>query len=312
MINESLVNVRKHFSQLHYNNSSHIYHSIAIGTSYGTFGELLQGLLPDNNHFLVTFPIASYSKSIIIPDKSLDQLEVYPNHKKKSLKLAQAILDYYNIKFSGKIIIKSELEEGKGLASSSADLVATAKAMEQVLNINIENEILLNMLRKIEPTDGVMFPGYVSFYHKKVELLEYLGHLPTLTVIAIDEGGEVNTIEYNQLNHHFTVEEKIEYQAMLVQISEAIKTTDLKTIGKIATRSAILHQKRNKKYYLNEIINISNSVGAIGVNVAHSGTCLGIILENNDKDFNRKFEEVIYQLSKITCNFGVYESMSFT
>ena len=66
-------------------------------------------------------------------------------------------------------------------------------------------------MAEIEPTDGVMYPGVVSFYHRKVELGEIFGPMPRLTVVAVDEGGEVDTIEYNRLRKPYTSEEKLEY-----------------------------------------------------------------------------------------------------
>lgn len=311
MIDESFFTINQHNHRLLNNKRSIIHNSIAIGSSNGTFGELLQGVLPNGDHFLVTFPIANYSKCIIIPDDQHATLDVYPSHKTKSLKLAEYLLQHYKIRLTGKIIIKSDLEEGKGLASSSADLIATAKALEHAINIKIDNDLLLNILRKIEPTDGVMYPGFVAFYHRKVELIEYLGNLPTMTVIAIDEGGEVNTIEYNKRSYAFTDDEKNQYQNLLNKLSLAVKQTDMKTIGRIATMSVMMHQKRCTKRYLDDVLRICEKINGLGVIAAHSGTYLGIILANHDDKYNEKLEYAIYELSKITCNFKLYESITF-
>lgn len=311
MINESLLSFKENRNSILKTNQKILYHSIAIGTSNGTFGELLQGILPDKNHFLVTLPISCYSKAIIIPDDCLTKLEIYPAHKMKSLKLAELILQHFNIQLRGKLIIKSELEEGKGLASSSADLVATARALENILNIKIKNDLLLYLLRQIEPSDGVMYSGFVSFYHRKVELIEYLGHLSPMIIVAIDEGGEIDTIEYNKRKLEFTDSEKKEYKLLLKEISTAIKMSDLQTIGKISTRSAILNQRRNPKHNLNKIIQVCEQVGGLGVIVAHSGTYIGILLDQNDSKLYKKTEEIIYHFSRITCNFRIYESANF-
>ncbi|MPN23875.1 hypothetical protein SDC9_171268 [bioreactor metagenome] len=42
----------------------------------------------------------------------------------------------------------------------------------------------------------------------------------------------------------------------------------------------------HKKPYLNEIIEISNKMGAYGVNIAHSGTVIGILIDNQ-MDYDR-------------------------
>ena len=54
----------------------------------GTFGELLQGVLPEDSDFLVTLPIARWARVAFPAWPGVDALEVRPAHKHKSLRLA--------------------------------------------------------------------------------------------------------------------------------------------------------------------------------------------------------------------------------
>ena len=288
----------------------HVYGLAKIGFANGTFGELLQGILPNNEHFLVTMPISCYSKCIIIPDSSVEDLEVYPPHKTKSLRLAKLILLHFNVRITGRMIIRSELEEGKGLASSSADLVATARALEQLLDTVIHPVLLRQFLKVIEPTDGVMYPGCVAFYHVKVELLEAIGVLPNISIVAIDEGGQVDTIEYNKICRTYLPEDKDEYQRLLTKISYAIKCGDMKAIGEVATRSAVMNQANNSKKHLQDLIRICDKISGLGVIVAHSGTYIGIILDNTEADFDFKQGLAIEMLREISTSIKVYEAIN--
>lgn len=65
-----------------------------IGKSHGTFGELLQGVLPNNKDFLVTFPIKQFSECEFISIPENDELIVYPSNKYKSYQLAVKILNF--------------------------------------------------------------------------------------------------------------------------------------------------------------------------------------------------------------------------
>jgi uncharacterized protein involved in propanediol utilization len=311
MLQETLSSLEMESSSALLRNDTHFpFCSIAMGMAYGTFGELLQGVLPDENHFLVTFPINSLSKSIIIPDADHSKLDIYPKHKKKSLQLANAILKYFNVKLTGKLIIKSDLEEGKGLASSSADMVATARAISLILNRPIPTDMLLDILRQIEPSDGVMYPGIVSFYHRKVALHRQLGTLSGMTVIAIDEGGEIDTVQYNKKERHFAENKKLAYQSLLDQMADAIAQHDLSIIGNISTQSAVMNQPYNPKKHLDDMIAICERINGLGVIIAHSGTYIGILIANNDVQFDIKIEQAIRHISKITCNFKLYESVN--
>lgn len=286
------------------------YH-IGSASANGTFGELLQGVLPNSKeHFLVTLPIDSCSHSLFVPDTKSTEIKVFPSHKKKSLLLAQAILKNFNIETGGKLLIESELLEGKGLASSSADLVATAKAVLSAINKNIHISDLLQFLKQIEPSDGVMYSNCVAFYHRKVTLLNKLGILPCATIIGIDEGGIVDTIEYNKLGHSFSDSELNMYATLLEEITSAFQENDLYRIGHIATQSAIMNQKYNPKIYLDHFINISKKHHCAGVVVAHSGTCVGILLDESDKSFLEKKHLVIQEITILNKNILIFKSKS--
>lgn len=248
------------------------------GTANGTFGELLQGALRnDDDHFLVTLPIRKYSRARFEPDYSSAQVSVQPAHKCKSLKLVQRLLRHYDCEFGGTLTIESDLPEGKGLASSSADMVACVRALEASLGFTIPTELVLAELAGIEPTDGVMFHEFVTFFHRKVQLVRRLGFPSGLVVVAIDAGGQVDTIEYNRHHHLFSDEECAEYARLLASIENAIRTDDLPALGRIATRSAILNQKRNPNPHFERVMAIGHATAALGVVVAHSGPCVGLL-----------------------------------
>lgn len=280
-----------------------------VGVANGTFGELLQGALPgDNNHFLVTLPIQKFSRAVFTPDAAAKGITVTPSNKSKSLKLLQKLLDHYGLAIGGHLSLESELAEGKGLASSSADLVATARALEGALGHAIPTELVLAVLRTIEPTDGVMYPEFVTFLHRKVELARRLGFPTRLKVVALDEGGQIDTIEYNRRHQPYTHEECAEYAELLQTIEAAIYRNDLTLIGQIATQSAILNQKRNPKRHLPQMLELAQATKALGVVVAHSGPCIGLLFPD-DPAQQKQIEQAKTALATITDNAFVVTSL---
>jgi uncharacterized protein involved in propanediol utilization len=283
-----------------------------VGVANGTFGELLQGALRNNDdHFLVTLPIQKFSIARFTPDASIKRLTVTPAHKTKSLKLVRRLLQHYGHAIGGHLVIESELPEGKGLASSSADLVATMRALEATLGHAIPTELLLNTLRTIEPTDGVMYHEFVTFFHRKVELSRRLGFPSRLKVVAIDAGGQVDTIEYNQRNYHFSDEECAEYADLLACLERAIHTNDLPRLGRITTRSAILNQKRNPNRYLDRVLTIGEHTQALGVVAAHSGPCLGLLFPH-DAAWEKQVAQASSLLAELSEQVFIVESLAPT
>ncbi len=207
---------------------------------------------------------------------------------------------HFGLPLKGSLEIYSDINVGKGLSSSTADMVAASRAIESCYGISISNKLLQSFLRQIEPSDGVMYPGVVSFYHRKVRLREFLGEVSPITIVAIDEGGEVSTVEFNKISKPFSKEDKLEYQSLLNKILLAIKRRDLETIGKIATRSAILDQKLIPKKNLNYMIAICEEIKGLGVIVTHSGTCIGIMLSNESTEYHNQLRLAKERIKNLT------------
>jgi uncharacterized protein involved in propanediol utilization len=259
------------------------------GISFGTFGELLQGALagPDQD-FLVTLPIMRWSTARITLLPDIGELTVEPAHKHKSLLVARSILACHRVARRGRLVVTSQLPEGKGLASSSADLIATIRATGKALGRPVTPRTTEAFLRMIEPTDGLMYRDVVAFYHRRVELRCCLAVPPALTIVGVDEGGQVDTVGFNASRSPITAGERREYARLLDVLAVALAGGDLATVGQVASRSAVMNQSRCPKRQLDPMLDICRSVGGLGVVVAHSGTVLGILLSKEDPDHSRK------------------------
>jgi uncharacterized protein involved in propanediol utilization len=251
---------------------------VGLGTSNGTFGELLQGTLPhEERPFLVTFPIDLVSTAVFRATTATNEVVVTPAHKFKSLLLATRLLRAYGYRGGGTLELKSALPEGKGLASSSADLVATARAVADALDVTVGACEIEYFLRGIEPSDGVMHPGIVSYYHREARLRHRLGFLPALTIVAHDAGGTVDTVEFNRSTPLPGSRTRREYLRLLDNLAAAVRTGDLTAVGHIATRSAELHVRRFPRPGFKQLRVACRDLGGLGLVIAHSGTLLGIL-----------------------------------
>lgn len=279
---------------------------MGLGCSFGTFGEILQGMLPTNNEFLVTFPIEKHSWVTFHTNHNDNCLSVFPQEKHKAKRLCEYLLEHFNLPIKGSLFIESDIPVGKGLASSSADLVATCYAVADYYNLDIPRTLLQEFMRRIEPSDGVMYPGVVSFYHREVRLRECLGWLPGISVVALDEGGTVDTIEFNKSEKLYSEGDKEEYAELLGTVSKAVRLNDVHTIGRVSTRSAIMNQRLQPKRSLSDVLDICEEVGGLGVIVAHSGTYIGILIAHSDSAHQLKIQRATASLHRITSRVNVF------
>ncbi|MEU7650204.1 kinase [Streptomyces huasconensis] len=283
-----------------------------ISTAFGTFGELLQGVLPeDDGDFLVTLPVARWTMASFQADPGSDAVRVWPPHKKKALRLTSMILQDCGLSVGGLLTLESTLPEGKGLASSSADLVATARAVANALGEPMPPRRIESYLARIEPTDGVLYSSIVAFHHRSVRLRALLGSLPSMTVVSIDEGGAVDTVDFNRIPKPFTDSDKREYARLLDRITRAVAERDLPEVGRVATRSARMNQVLRHKQQLDAMIGICEDVGGLGVVVGHSGTTLGILLDTADPSFVGKLASSAQACERLAGNVTVYRTLSF-
>jgi uncharacterized protein involved in propanediol utilization len=260
-----------------------------VGVSFGTFGELLQGALPGlDQDFLVTLPIVRWSTARLTLLPNTSELRVHPEHKHKSLRIARSVLACHGVAPGGRLLVTSQLPEGKGMASSSADLIATIRATGQAIGRRVTPRTAEAFLRTIEPTDGLMYRDVVAFYHRRVELHRCLAAPPALTIVGVDEGGQVDTVNFNATRPPITAGERREYSRLLDLLAVALAEGDLATVGRVATTSAEMNQARCPKRYLDRLRRLCRQIGGLGVVVAHSGTVLGILISNDDPDYAGK------------------------
>ncbi len=280
------------------------------GTAFGTFGELLQGVLPDGDrHFMVTFPVAGWSRAVFRHSPDREGLTVWPPHKRKAVRIAQLALAAAGRQGGGSLELSSELPEGKGMASSSADLVATVRAVGAAVGTTFGAADIESFLREIEPTDGVMYDQIVAYHHREAELREELGMLPPLVIVGHDEGGQVDTIAHNRDARRVGDAEKAEYAALLTELCEAVRNADLPAVGRVATRSAELNAVARSRRSLPALLRICAETGGLGVACAHSGTVLGILYAADDPELTVKVGTALTACAALPGTTTVHRSL---
>ncbi|MFF1692842.1 kinase [Streptomyces sp. NPDC058257] len=289
-----------------------------MGTAFGTFGELLQGVLPEEDgDFLVTLPVARWTMATFRQELGCDSGDVVvrPAGKTKALRLARTISELAELRTGepagGTLHVNSVIPEGKGLASSSADLVATARAVGQALGVGMPPSRIERLLADIEPTDGVLYPAIVAFHHRAVRLRGVLGSLPVMAVVGIDEGGSVDTVDFNRIPKPFTLADRHAYARLLDRLTRAVRRRDLAEVGRVATRSARMNQLLRHKWSLEPMREICREVGGLGVAVAHSGTTLGILLDTGDPSYTRRVSAAARACEELAGGVTVYRTLSF-
>lgn len=245
----------------------------------GSCGELIQGSI-ENEPFLVTCPIDVYSEVTITSDI---------NHKinigEKSKLAISRTLKYLkeDTNFHYFINLVSSLPKGKGMASSSADISAVCQAVALSLNKTLTVDDISSIATSIEPTDGIFYEGIVKLNHITGKQQDYLGNPPPILIALFDIGGGIDTLRFNRRKDLQNLNRKKEKNILeaLSLIKKGIYRHDINLIGEGATISSIANQKILYKPCLETMLKIADECGAAGVNIAHSGTIIGLLFGIN-------------------------------
>lgn len=289
---------------------------VGVGTANGSFGELLQGARtgPDQvigeDRFLVTLPVARWSMARFELRPPGSGFQVHPAGKTKAAAFVQTLLAELGVPGGGVLQLRSTLPEGKGLASSSADLVATARAVTAAVQRRISLDRLAALLAAIEPTDGVLRPGIVVFDHRRGRYLGTLGALPALRVLAVDQGGVVDSVAYNHLVAGYDEAERAEYDVLLARLGDAVARHDLTAVGAIATRSAELNQTRLPNHNFAALKAICRQVGGLGLVACHSGTMLGLLLDPADPAYRHRLYDAVRMTEELPGRSHLYPTLA--
>ena len=243
----------------------------------GSCGELVQGQT-DDIPFLVTCPIDKYTTVLLHPNTSQEK---YPigDKVKQAIRLTCDYLGVPAPSFALEMV--SELPIGKGMASSSADILAACHAAATAFGRQLNEEEAFRIALRIEPTDAVSYEGIVLADHIGGRRIERLGQPPKIRIAVFDYGGTVDTVAFNARRDLIALNRAKQKRIAeaFFYIRKGFLTNDPAFIGKGATISALANQPILYKEGLADIIQLAKEEGAVGVNVAHSGTVLGVLFD---------------------------------
>ncbi|MDB2464698.1 hypothetical protein N9W55_02930 [Amylibacter sp.] len=251
---------------------------IGYGKSYASFGEIVQGRLSNEEDFLVTIPVDMWSTCELICEV-VDEPSTVKVNLYKSRLVAKQMLKYLNLEFGYKITINftRNIPIGKGLSSSTADMLAVVRAFQEVFGIIVSETFISRLFSEIEPHDGLHYYMSVAYNHRQGRILNKLNHIPDYTIIAIDSGGEISTTEYNN-KIKFSNKDLFDYDNIYNDLLVAFSNRNDEEIAKCAHRSTLKHIERTDNVLLSKMVQIFADISAIGVIAAHSGTCGGFLL----------------------------------
>ena len=271
----------------------------------GTCGELVQGMI-GGTHFLVTCPINQFSRATatlrVAGSEEAGIVRGIDHLPKTRQAVSQALVKLAPrlgvAGLTASVAIANPIPAGKGMGSSSADITAAVSATGRAAGVELSPQTIASIALSVEPTDGVMFPGIAMFDHRRGKVVDLLGEPPPMEVIVIDRGGQVDTLEFNLVDRTeqwLSVADATDEALELVR--EGIRRGDPDLVGRGATISACAGGPDGAGSWVERATDFAAEIGAVGVNVAHSGTVIGILLDARKRQSKPAYRQALIEFA---------------
>lgn len=291
-----------------------------VGSSniHAHHGEIVQGVFENRegglSRGLLTLPCPLYwTQASFHPDRiGIVKVESEDGfYKQKAQQAAQLTLEKIGKQGrGGRLLIRSNIPLSRGCGSSTADVIATLKAVADAFGKSLNPEEVACLAVKAEKAaDSIMFGNRaVLFAQREGFVIEDLGgSLPPLEVVGFntDESG-IDTLSFPPARYNFWEIEK--FRVLRGAVRRAIIYQDPRLIGRVASASACINQRFLPKPKFDQFLEIVEQVGALGLQIAHSGTVVGLLFDPNE----RRNEQKIRSAQSLLTEIGFAQTLRFT
>ncbi|MGP4727186.1 GHMP family kinase ATP-binding protein [Agrobacterium deltaense] len=265
---------------------------VGVGRSITHHGELLQGVFSDDDgrlhRGLITLPLPRVESIATFWPEDGEGIRTRPAGRSKAASAARLAFQELGCpQVSGCLTMETSIPIGYGYGSSTADVVAAIRAAAATVGAELHRSSICRLAVAAETaSDAVVFDEQaVIFAQREGRVLEYLpGDYPALRVVGFTsrDDAPVDTLALVPARYDNTEIET--FRVLRGLIRRAIREQDAALLGHVATASARINQHHLPKRHFETLLQICEDGGGCGVQVAHSGTLMGVLIDAKAHD----------------------------
>jgi uncharacterized protein involved in propanediol utilization len=276
------------------------------GYSFAHHGEILQGVFEETGgslrRGLITLVSNMFESEAIFYADSNNGVRIEPHWKGKARLAAELTLRVIGGQCKGgRLVMSSNIPPSWGFGSSTCDVTAATKAVADAFNMTLPCKVVAGLVVKAEiASDPIMFDDRAVLFGQRdgVILEDFSGTLPPLEVVGFNTDPEgVETLAFPPAR--YTWWEVEAFRPLLGLVRQAVFTQDAKMVGQVATASAQINQRHLPKPQFDKCLKLAERVEALGVQVAHSGTLVGLLFDPDDPALTDRVREAQMLLGEL-------------
>lgn len=260
-------------------------------------GELLQGMFvgPEGAPMrgLVTLPCELYCSEAEFRPRTQPGVDVGPDWKWKAQKAARLTLEYLEVEgVGGELHMESTIPIGWGMGSSTSDVIAAVRATAAGMGVTLRTEEVARLAVAAETaSDSIMFGDHALLFAQRDALVieDFGAVFPAFEVLGFSTGGGVDTLSFTPAQ--YDDRDIGRFEELRALLRDGLRTSDTAVVGYVATASARINQRFLPKPELDGLLKLVGASGAVGLQVAHSGSVIGVLFDGDDEDVDVRVEK---------------------
>lgn len=245
-------------------------------------GELIQGWI-NGSEKLVSCTVDWYSTVEVATGSP------QPDERPLSRAMVERVLKYYGYSTGEsrdiRVTVHSTIPVAKGMASSTADIAATALATAHHLGHRLDASTLAQLCVSLEPTDSTIFSELTLFDHNSAQTQIACTVAPALDLLVLESPLTLRTADYHRIPRQVgLLAGALALQRAWEKVQESCRTQNPWRMGETAILSAVASQRLLPKPDFDLLLSLAEECGLYGVNVAHSGSVVGLMLDTKTHD----------------------------
>ncbi|QGV82038.1 hypothetical protein [Streptomyces ficellus] len=283
---------------------------VSAGVCHGTLGELYQGPLRhgagERDIAIVSFPVELHSWVYFTPGEDTPAgPRDAPPLGEKARAAAGLFLDRFGLVLPpGRLSAHSDLRVGVGMASSTADVVATLRCLFRVFSLPYDPAAVTAILSSIERADSVFLDEFALYLSARHRVVRRLGRSVGFHTAYVTEPGTVDTSAVTPLLLRHYRRRAEEYGRCLTDLLKGFSAADPAAVARAATDSAVLSQEVLPKRTFEALLAHRGEFGADGVFVAHTGSLAGFLFTRRPDPFVKDDVSAFFRSLGHQCSFA--------
>jgi uncharacterized protein involved in propanediol utilization len=267
------------------------------GKAIAHHGELLQGMFvgPHGEPMrgLVTLPCELYCSEAEFRPRTEAGVDVVPDWKWKAQKAARLTLEYLGREgVGGEMHMASTIPIGWGMGSSTSDVIAAIRATAAGVGVTLPTEEVARLAVAAETaSDSIMFGDRALLFAQRDALVieDFGAVFPAFDVLGFNAGNAVDTLSFTPAQ--YDDRDIGRFEELRALLRDGLRTGDAAKVGYVATTSARINQRFLPKPDFESLLKLIGASGAVGLQVAHSGSVIGVLFDGDDEDVDVRVEK---------------------